>query len=389
VSKAIPNIAMPAQRLAEQLEQHLRYSGLRPGDKCLSTRQVAELFGVSAAMADQAIQVLVGDEKLIRMDRVGTFIGDKLYGKNDAPRLQTIFILFDTAHTGAWLPPVTALTAGLHAHNPEASIQFCFVPPEGDVNYVRDIIEAARVTNQLGGILAISCSRGVRQYLSREHVPTVILGTPDPDQQHLPSIDEDHFRASYLLTTSLIKRGRDNLALLAVGQGRPGDSDFHDGVLEAMAVAGLAANKLAVRAIPNDAEYFRLSCQVLFSQPDPPTGIICRRGDQATRIVIEVLQGLGMTPGKDCDIVFHTLGEPPADLLSYVHVRAVTPFEEVCRMAGNMLHQLRIGQRPDKTRVKLPVVLCTPSPERPRSASDTPASSTQAADNDLDSPAFD
>ena len=61
--------------LAKRLEQDIYRRGLAPDQKYLSTRQVGQQFGVSLSMAAQAMQLLADQDKLIRRDRSGTFIG--------------------------------------------------------------------------------------------------------------------------------------------------------------------------------------------------------------------------------------------------------------------------------------------------------------------------
>ncbi|MCC6682666.1 MAG: GntR family transcriptional regulator [Phycisphaeraceae bacterium] len=345
-----------ARKLAEQLELYLVKQGMRLGDPCPSTRKVADMFGVSPAQADQAIRLLVEAQKLIREDRIGTFVGHKLKTSADA-RVRTLYVLLGETHVSRQSSPMKWLTEGLHEHNRGVNIQFCFIPRYDELGYVRELIEAAQDNKQLEGVIAVSCSRAVRQYLVEQHVPLVFVGTPDLDQQHIPSIDEDQFRAGYILTTWLVKRGHRALALLASGEGRPGDHDFHDGVLEAMAVAGVPANALQIRTMPDDLSLFKLMCQTLLSDDGRPTGLICRRGGQVMQIILDVLHDKHLEVMKDVDVVFHALGEVPLEHRSYPYVQAKMMPEQIGDLIGQMINTLRKGQQPEKARLELQVEL--------------------------------
>ena len=63
------------EQLAKQLEQDIVRRALMPQQKYLSTRQVGQQFGVSLSLAAQAMQLLADQEKLVRRDRSGTYIG--------------------------------------------------------------------------------------------------------------------------------------------------------------------------------------------------------------------------------------------------------------------------------------------------------------------------
>ena len=96
----------------------------------------------------------------------------------------------------------------------------------------------------------------------------VVLGSLDHDLQDLPSIDADHFECGRLLAQYLFANGHERIAMLGISNGRPGDHDFLDGIVEAMTAAGKPPNSLIARLCPNDLDTFRVQAEATLSRAD-------------------------------------------------------------------------------------------------------------------------
>jgi DNA-binding LacI/PurR family transcriptional regulator len=351
------------EHLVRRLRSDVRNRSLRPGDRYLSTRQVSRLFGVNLGLANQAIQKLVEEELLVRRDRSGTYVGSVMADVRP-PRIQTVYVLVPESRSGASMVPTGIMVDVLHAAIAGINVQFSFLPQERETAYIQELIGTAQANGQLAGVAAISCSRDAYKQLSDMHVPMVILGSPDPDQQHLPSVDEDNFTSGLLLADYLIKHGHKRLGLLTGGRGRPGDHHFFDGIAEAMTRAGLAPNSLVTRMCP-DLELLRVQTQALLEGVNPPTSIMCR-SERMFDVVLKAATDVGLKVPGDLEIVFHAYATSNNARSSYPHVQTTMPFEEIVTEIARMLQAVRKGQPLEKRHVVIPVELRVPQPAATR-----------------------
>ena len=158
------------------------------------------------------------------------------------------------------------------------NVQFCFVPASDSVGYLREMLEAARRSGQLAGIVPVSCSPEVYRFLDEFGAPTVAFGSLYTTPSAIHSIDLDNHEVGWRLMRYLVERGHRRIAFLMTGQRRPGDNDCYDGISEAAAVANLPHTALIPRLIPSDEEAFAGVVRELLRLPDRPTALIARGG---------------------------------------------------------------------------------------------------------------
>lgn len=354
------------EHLASRLEADVRARSMRPGDRYLSTRQVSRQFEVSLGLANQAIQKLVEKDVLVRRDRSGTYVSPSFFASGAAaaagPRVRTLYVLIPEARLGASLVSTGIMVDVLYRTLPAVNVQFSFVPAQQDMAFIQELISPAQQSGQLLGVIAISCSREVYRYLSDMSVPLVVFGSPDPDQQHIPSVDEDNFEAGRLLAEYLIARGHRRLALLGGGVGRPGDHHFLDGIAEAMTHAGLPPNALAVRLCPHNLELFGVQAQAILNNPDRPTGIICR-GERVFDIILAAAAELHLAVPDDVEVVFQAYATSQVRSSPYPHVETTLAYEEIIERLGRMIDAVRQGAPLERHRLVIPVALREPEKE--------------------------
>ena len=174
------------------------------------------------------------------------------------------------------------------------SVQFSFLPKEQEILYLKNLLAPTKSNWELCGVVAISCSREIYRYPAPEGSRLVVLGSLDHDLQDLSSIDADHFECGRLLAQYLFDKGHERIAMLGISNGRPGDHDFLDGIVEAMTVAGKPPNSLFARLCPNDLDTLRVQAEATFSGANRPTGIVCR-GERMLNLILPIVAQLGLT----------------------------------------------------------------------------------------------
>ncbi|MEX2170103.1 MAG: substrate-binding domain-containing protein [Pirellulales bacterium] len=353
------NVTNP-QYLAKKLEQDIYRRGLAPNEKYLSTRQVAHQFGVNLSMAAQAMQLLVDEEKLVRRDRSGTFIGSGARGDHTR-RVKVVYVIMPEERANYSVVPLDLLIDSLThpAHAPESepeqfSVQFAFLPKEEEVLYLKSLLAPTKSNWELCGVVAMSCSREIYRFLQQEGVPVVVLGSLDHDLQELTSIDSDHFECGRLLAQYLFDKGHEKIALLGISNGRPGDHEFLDGIVEAMTVAEKPPNSLIARLCPYDLDALRAQAEATLSSPNRPTGIVCR-GERMLNLVLPIVAQLGLKVPQDVELVYETFSTAHVEHVPYPCVQTSEPFEQIAQRIGSMLRQIRAGKEFKRKHVRIPV----------------------------------
>ncbi|MEX2310341.1 MAG: substrate-binding domain-containing protein [Pirellulales bacterium] len=350
------------EHLAKKLEQDIYRRGLTPNQKYLSTRQVRRQFGVSLSMAVQAMQLLADEDKLVRRDRSGTYVGPGARGEQTR-KVKVVYVLMPEERANYSVVPLDLLIDSLSHPVPDRdalseqfSVQFAFLPKEEEILYLKNLMAPTKTNWELCGVVAISCSREIYRFLHQESVPMVVLGSLDHDLQELPSIDADHFECGRLLAQYLFDNGHERIALLGISNGRPGDHEFLDGIVEAMTVAGKAPNSLMARLCPNDLDTLRVQAEATLSCPNRPTGIVCR-GERMLNLLLPIVAQLGLKVPEDVELVYETFATAHVVHVPYPCVQTSEPFERIALRIGEMLRQIRAGKELAERHVRVPVEL--------------------------------
>jgi hypothetical protein len=350
------------EHLAKRLEQDIIRRGLAPDQRYLSTRQVGDQFGVSLSVAAQAMQLLADQEKLVRRDRSGTYVGPAARFDRTS-KVKVVYVLMPEERANYSVVPLDLLIDSLShpAHSPDAtpeqhSVQFSFLPKEEEVLYVKQLLAPTKSDWELCGVVAISCSREIYRYLQLQGVPLVVLGSLDHDLQELSSIDADHFQCGRLLAQYLFANGHERIAMLGISNGRPGDHDFLDGIVDAMTAAGKPPNSLIARLCPNDLDTLRVQAEATLSRSDRPTGVICR-GERMLNLILPIAAELGLRVPDDLELVYETFSTAHVDHVPFPCVQTSEPFEQIARQIGAMLRQIHAGTKLEQNHIRIPVEL--------------------------------
>ena len=74
---------MNIQEAAEILEQHIRRSGLKAGDRYITAKDAGKLLGKSVMTAQRAMTLLAQRKLLERRPKAGTFIAESAFSGPD------------------------------------------------------------------------------------------------------------------------------------------------------------------------------------------------------------------------------------------------------------------------------------------------------------------
>jgi DNA-binding LacI/PurR family transcriptional regulator len=351
--------------LAERLVADIRRRGLAVGDRYLTADEVCHELGVGKTVAVKAMRLLAEQGALVSRQRSGTFIGPTL-GKDKNSKVQTIYVLLPAGDpsTSHWL--FQPFIAGIHTEIPDVDVHFTFIPEKEPVAYVRELIDGPRASGQLTGIVAVSCPSVVYRYLIEQRVPAVIYGSVYSSELPITSVDSDSFQSGQLLARHLIDRGHRRIAFLMTGAGRPGNYLFQDGIIDALAAAGLSPSVLIPRLIHNDIEALRAIAKELLDGPERPTAIITR-GSAQVEAMATVVAEAGLIVPDDVEIVFdydQTTLRPHTP--SYPWVQPTLSFTEITAMIGKILKEMSEGMPSSPKRVVIPVELHEPVRELPQ-----------------------
>jgi DNA-binding LacI/PurR family transcriptional regulator len=348
---------------AERLERDIRNRGLLPGHRYLTGEESARLLGTSVATANRALRILAENQVVVRQRSTGTIIGPAVATDRPALDLHTVSILVPASERSCRSfrtdPLIETLTAEM---SDVADVRISYVPAEGDLEFVRSLIEETVGAGRLAGVVAVSCSFEVYQYLGDLGCPFVIGGSLYPGQSY-PSVGTDERLAGKLLAAYLIEQGHRRLAFFTNSEFRPGDYHFHDGVSEALTEAGLPHNSMLLRAPGPSPAVLRAQVNELLEMCGPPTSFMVRVARWAEDVA-EVVRARGMRVPQDVEIVYHDHDWSPAIKLQCTHVRPTLPHEEVMQLLGKMLVQVRSGAPLGEPSVMVPFELLRVAPPK-------------------------
>jgi len=339
------SIPSSISRLAGLIEMDLGKRGLRPGDAYMTASEAARLHGVSTMTASRAMALLADRRVLVRKRKLGTLVGPKAV-RRDAPALKFLHLLVyqDYLRTEGLL--ADGVVNGLHAQLPGTDIQFNFMPAQDSLAYVRELTEQSAARGTIEGMILIRCSLDIHRYIEESGLPAVVYGNAFPDSS-LPWVDRDQAAVGRKAAEYLIQRGHRRIVVLMRAIWRLGDNRTFNGLLGACGQAGLAADAIQVRSVPEDNSVIDAVVREILASSDRPTGFVCRSrvlADAVRRIASE----LGLKSPKDYAIVLCDYYPQKGEKPPYAFARPETDAETQGALMGQMLIQLA-AQRPLET----------------------------------------
>lgn len=336
------------------LEEDIRRRDLKIGDRYITAQEAAEMLGVSRATAQRAMKILGDSQKLLRRRSLGTFIGPGAVNQSNS-KVRTVYIISpEEEYNSAW---ASWMSRGIRRASGSTNVNFGVVPKNDGIEYLKQLVQFAKASGPFLGIIATGGNRDIYQYLAESGVPTVIFGSLYQDNTRIPSLDLDNREAARLMTRYLIDRGHKRIMSMTVSDGRPGDHDFFDGVSDVLTEAGLPANALIMRIVPDDIKLALPRVQQFLSSCDRPSGLIVR-GSGILAAADKAIDQLELSVPDEVEMVYQNVNSEAESNPKHPHVMPKTDMEDVACRLGSMIKQISNGQKLEKIRVVLPVELC-------------------------------
>lgn len=304
---------------------------------------VARRAGVSTATVSRCLN----DPERVSAhtrDRVMAAVQELGYAPNfgaralAARRTNTFGAIIPTMENAIFARGLQAFQEELGQHGITLLVACSFYKPELEEEQIRALI--ARGADAL---LLIGHDRTPGSYalLERRQIPHVVAWAHD-DQQSRPSIGFDNKAAMQALAAAVIGKGHRALALITAERaGNDRARGRAEGVLAAMAGAGLDPDDLAIietpYSIPNGAAAFTQ----LMSGPQRPTAVLCGN-DVLAAGALSAARDMGLDVPGDVSITGFDdieIAEIVSPALTTVHV----PHRDMGRKAAQKLLALRNG----------------------------------------------
>ena len=229
-----------------------------------------------------------------------------------------------------------------------------------DVSFIRRLVETAMSTDRLDGVVTVSRTREVYEYLAGTGVPVVLLGKLESEMPDIPTVDLDYHESGRLLAEHIVKKGHRNVVVqLFASTGS--DHHFADAIAEVMSDAKLPSRSLKLRTFSGDLETAQANFRdLLTKKKDRPTAAIAR-GEMLANAATLAARDIGIPVGKEFEIVWSANALKMDAHSPYVHVQPSLNMAEVALLVAQMLEDQREGRPIEKRHVLIPAVLCDPS----------------------------
>ena len=341
-------------RLSQMIRSDIRSRNLRPGDRYLTTEEVAERMEVAKGTANRAMQELAKQNVLIRNRKLGTFIGEAV--APDPSSVDLVCLLIRRSYYMSERHRLNEVISGVLTVLGEASVQLSLAPDEHEMLFAERLVRTNQANGLKVGYLIASKSSQVQSFFSQENLPALIMGTPFPRGERMPSIDLDQEAIGREVFNAAMSANRNRIAVLLRDRRGFGDDLMLNAITAEAMRSGLSAGDLIVRSVPQDPELAVSSIQHLLSAPDRPSAIICR-SRMLLDAVCDAIDKMSIEP-EHRPMLFST-DQLPSE--GYEGVSAsigpAISANEIGSRIGRMLSAIVSGLEPDPIHMTIDVLL--------------------------------
>jgi len=336
-------MAQPPRLLAlvEQVLADINELGLKPGQRYLTSEQLAHALGVRKATANRALQVLANRGVLIRKPRLGTLIADPAESISQ-PAIADIHLIVRADYLRAEGRYAEDTLVGLRRAIPGAAVMVHFLPEHDAGAYVQRTINDSMRGTTPQGLVLVRSSLSIQRLVQDSGLPAVIHGGAYPGVTRLPWLNIDNESIGRIQFDYMHQRGCKRIVLLRSDTHAAGDADCWRG----LCAAGAGARWLADSIIPADTAPFAEQVDAVLSlyldskTTSSTTGIIAS-SEKLADLACEALRRRGLTPGSDVQLTINTVHRegnqsPP----SLPHIRmGMAPGEQGEALGRMLLHR--------------------------------------------------
>jgi DNA-binding LacI/PurR family transcriptional regulator len=199
---------------------------------------------------------------------------------------------------------------------------------------------------RVDGILVMASRVGAMYVplLSEMRVPIVLINSHHPGE-FVHSVRIDDFHGSQTAAGHLIGLGHERIAYIGDRLGFQSDADRFAGYRRTLEGAGFGFDPALIAYGDGSPESGRSAMHQLLSLPSPPTAVFCYN-DRESLGAMHAVRERGLRIPQDVsicgfdDLFFSTYTDPPLTTIRQ-------PKRDMGLMAGEMLHQLLGGEKPE------------------------------------------
>jgi DNA-binding LacI/PurR family transcriptional regulator len=339
-----------------QLEADIRTRELSPGNRYLTAAEAGRMLGVSTSLASRAMQLLADRNVLVRRRRLGTVVGSAVSSAEQIkPGLKILPVLVPQGRDLS-VHYSEELLGGIREVLPDVCVQVVRLPAQDPVGYVTQLMTQAINPAFLFGAIAVSCPREVDRCLRDLGVPAVLIGTPYPGDDSLPSVDVNHGAMGDLFIEYGLEKGCRSFALVTFDVWAPGDNLLWQGLTQALARTRLAPDTLSILSLPTEPEIIDSQVRRFLAQAESPSLLICPSRVYADACATAA-ESEGLRVGKEVEIVCNLYATRPGERSPFPSIRGAETYREKFTVATRLLLELAQGGSLEEPHVSLPVSL--------------------------------
>lgn len=352
--------------LAEQLGRDILRRRLKPGDRYITAVEAAEQLGVSRMSADRAMSLLVKRKTLVRQRGRGTFVGPRVSVPTTTSVIHVHLLMFIEGELLATWPSQPAILAGLRSVMPSAILHVHFLPFEEGCHHAKQLVQNESAESRSIWILAVSPYE-VQQWFAQEAVPAIVLGEAYPGIA-LPDMEADQMKSGGQLLRLASRLGAKRFTYVNTQNWRQGDTAALNGALQELGSFGMAADRLEVCNIPNNAdETQRLLRELVQRCTDPANkekqGLLCR-SHRFVEMILDIAEEQGVSVPDDFIVVYNRYWTDDRPILVPC-VDEIATIQEGFAMIGSLAGQVLAASGQKVAPVRLPVRFVFPEGYEP------------------------
>ncbi len=342
--------------LAERIERDIHERHLKAGDRYYNTVETAKMLHVDTATVNQALQLLVKRNVVVRRQRSGTFISSGPTAE-DRPVLERVHLLVGDSYpqTEGWLTPQVVMN--LQSELPGVRIQWHSVPATAEEEYLKQTIREGLKSPLLEGYVLTRASLTMQRMMASSGLPVALFGRPYASLPQLPYIERDQAQIGCLTAEYLIGRGHRRIAMFMRQRVLRGDHLMMDGARIVAGRAGLGADRFSIHCLPQDKEEIGYVVGELLADKNDPPGIIVRSPTMA-QVVLDRIRSSGRKLHREVSLVVSDYFGSEAPPYAYIEPEGGTD-SQVVRL-GRLIWRLACGKTIRVEDQRVPVQLTVP-----------------------------
>ena len=318
--------------VARAIEEDIKSKGLKPGDKYMTSLQVARSLKIGNEVANRAMQLLAQRNVIDRRHRAGTFVGA---GQSDLEglALKRVHLVVDKRNVETYGVLRDGTISGLHSVLPGCQIQFSFVPEHNEQKFVEDLLREAFSSGLSTGFVLYRTNAETQMEVADSGMPAVISGSRWPGISNIPCFCKDYYSMGQKAADYFLARGHKNIAFFTRDDMFTSDHEILDGVRDSMDSRGLSSRNLTFRSLPLKSYIIQGTTEMILGGKEySPTAFICREKILAGNVK-EIVKG-------DREIAMIDFYEAPQNIAEFPYIKGTIRPEDEGTIIGNMLIEM-------------------------------------------------